>query len=193
METRIPKNVIRQTRLSLGMTQEELAQLAGISRQRLIREEQFISVDPSDAVVKALSVRSNDLTSVDIIRRYQKSRTRLLAQFSEDLVSSPFYQDRVSDAFNYALDYFDALPVLRSPTKMFREYLFEHYGLPTSAIKFCQFTGMHPATLSDIETGKTDWKGATALINVLSDRLAISKQHLSGLGTIHDSYFIRKG
>jgi hypothetical protein len=75
---------------------------------------------------------------------------------------------------------------------MFREYLFEHYGLPSSAIKFCQFTGMHPATLSDIETGKTDWSGAGAFKEVLRERLAVSDEHISGLGTIHDSYFIRK-
>lgn len=190
MEPRIPKNVIKDLRESIGMTQLELAEAANVTRQRIIREEQFISVEPSDSVLRALSEKL-DIDPLVISRDYRHARERLHTHFYEDLTTSPFYSSRLQDAFLYALDYYDAVSGVRSPTMMFREYLFEHYGLPSSAIKFCQFTGMHPATLSDIETGKTDWDGASALIVILM-RLKMGEGTIDQLGTLHDNYFLRR-
>ena len=191
MEPRVPANIIKELRESKGITQAQLAEYTGVSRQRIIREEQFLSVEPSDAVVHALA-RGLDVDPLDISKKYRSARERMHENFTEDLTTSPFYQSRVRGAFDYALDYYDGLSEIRSPTRLFRECLFEHYGLPNSAIKFCQFTGMHPATLSDIETAKTDWLGCDALISVLTHNLKVPYELVEQLGTLHDNYFMRR-
>ena len=191
MEPRVPANIIKELRESKGITQAQLAEHTGVSRQRIIREEQFLSVEPSNEVVIALA-SGLDVDPLDISKKYRAAREKMHTNFTEDLTTSPFYQSRVRDAFNYATDYFDALSEIRSPTRLFREYLFEHYGLPSSAIKFCQFTGMHPATLSDIETAKTDWLGCDSLISVFSHNLDVPHELIQQLGTLHDNYFMRR-
>ena len=189
----MPPNVIRDLRESLGLTQKDLAELASITPQRVLRDEQFIYITPADSVVRALSERLEDTSEQSIIDRYVKARSKMHRLFTDDLTTSPFYQDRVNDAVNYAIDHYDDKPGdLQSPTKMFRWILFEHYGLPSSAIKFSQFTGMHPGTLSDIETGKIDWSAADLFIHVLKSNLAVSDKHIAMLGRLHDNYFIRK-
>ena len=192
MIARIPRNVIKDLRESLGLTQKELAELAGVTPQRVLREEQFVYVTPSDSILAALSDRVLDTDSVSITDRYVKARNQLHREFTEDLCTSPFYDTNMQHFVNYAVDYWDALSELRSPTRMFRESLFEEYGLPKSAIKFSIYTGMHPGTLSDIETAKTDWAGAAAFIHVLRTNLGVPGSYITQLGILHDQYFMRK-
>lgn len=197
METRLPPNPIRVLRESLGLTQKELAELSHVTPQRVLREEQFIYRTPSEDILGALSVESTakgePISTHELISDYVVNREKLHREFTEDLCTSPFYQRNVQDAINFAVDYWDALPTLRSPIMLFRQSLFAHFGLPVSAVKFSTFTGMHPGTLSDIETGKTDWNGAAALVHVLRSNLGLSDRHIQNLGSLHDQYFMRRG
>ena len=189
MITRVPENPIRKLREARHLTQKDLAELAGVTPQRVLREEQFIYASPSEAILTALS--ENELGQKRLSNDYCIARAQLHLDFREDLVTSPFYEEYVGHCVDHAIDYWDALSELRSPTRLFREQLFEQYGLPPSAVKFSMYTGMHPGTLSDIETGKTDWKGASALIRVLEDSLNVPERHIEQLGILHDQYFMR--
>ena len=195
MITRIPRNPIRDLRESLGLTQKELAEHAGVTAQRVLREEQFVYETPSQKILDAF--KQDNLAPVDLsldtlVSDYVKARNKLHRDFTEDLVTSPFYIQHAKYALDYVIDYWDALSVLKSPVKMFREALFGNYGLPTSAIKFSIYTGMHPGTLSDIETGKTDWNGAAALKTVLRGNLGLEGAMIETLGILHDQYFVRR-
>lgn len=191
MEPRIPDNVIRDLRTSAGLTQKELAKRASVTPGRVLREEQFLYVEPSPRIVSALSeIFSKQFKPEEIVQDYVTAREKMHQHFYDDLVTSPDYLAQLARAVDYAVDYFDE-GHLRPPTMLFREHLFEAYGLPTSAIKFCQFTGMHAGTLSDIETGKTDWNGADALRGIYL-RMGMTYDMIRHLGTVHDSFFLRR-
>lgn len=193
MQARMPRNVIKDLRESLGLTQKDLAELAGVTPQRILREEQFVYVTPSESILKALwSALGESDAAHSIEGDYVRQRAQLHREFTEDLCTSPFYDTKVQQALDYAVDYWDALSELKSPTRMFRESLFEEYGLPKSAIKFSIYTGMHPGTLSDIETAKTDWSGAAAFTHVLRSNLCVDSKVIELLGKLHDQYFMRK-
>lgn len=189
-ETRIPPNPIKIKREKLNLTQKELAHLSNVTPQRVLREEQFIYTQASPDIIASLSEDDNEHD--DMANEYVVQRMKLHQQFTEDLVTSPFYEEWVGHAVNYAIDYWDALSVVRSPTRLFRESLFEHYCIPNSAVKFSMFTGMHPGTLSDIETGKTDWAGARSLVTILEVNLRVPEAQIQQLGLLHDQFFMRK-
>lgn len=190
----MPANPIRELRESLGLTQKDLAELAGVTPQRVLREEQYVYELPSEKITNALQERNPSVApnTLTLVVDYVRNRNQLHRDFSRDLTESPFYEQHLRHAVDYATDYWDALSELRSPTKMFRASLFEQFGLPDSAIKFTIYTGMHPGTLSDIETGKTDWDGAVALKEVFRNALHVPGDLMSVLGILHDQYFMRK-
>jgi transcriptional regulator with XRE-family HTH domain len=193
MQARMPRNPIKDLRESLGLTQKELAAQAGVTPNRVLREEQFVYERPSEKILFALWTAMEESDDAHHIEGdYLKAREQLHREFTDDLITSPFYDQHVKYALDYAIDYWDALSELRSPVRMFRESLFENYGLPPSAIKFSIYTGMHPGTLSDIETGKTDWNGAAALKHVLRSNLGCNNRIIDTLGVVHDQFFMRK-
>lgn len=195
MQARMPRNPIKDLRESLGLTQKELAELAGVTTNLVLRNEQFVYAEPSAQILNAMHIEAynNDVLFPSSLEAdYIKAREQLHREFTDDLVTSPFYDQHVKYALDYAIDYWDAQSTVRSPIRMFRESLFENYGLPSSAIKFSIYTGMHPGTLSDIETGKTDWNGAAALKHILRSNLACSNRIIDTLGVVHDQFFMRK-
>src|SRR6478609_5271056 len=141
MEINVPPNPIREARLSHNLSQEELAALAKVSPQKLLRDEQFVYIDPSPSVLHALEKYGED--ELELGKLYRQRRATLHGNFYRALSESPFYESTVQAVFDYVVDHFD-VPTVQSPTKMFRSELFRHYGLPDSAIKFSQYTGMHP-------------------------------------------------
>ena len=191
MEPRIPDNVIRDLRTSAGLSQKELAELAGVTPGRVLREEQFVYEKPSPAILQALSEKfEKQFKPEEIVQDYVFNRDRMHQQFFDDMVMSENHLGVLAQCVDYAVDYYD-IGGMKPPTKLFREHLFQHYGLPDSAIKFSQYTGMHPATLSDIELGKVPWEGCDAFIKVLL-RMGMTYSLIRNLGTVHDDYFVKR-
>lgn len=191
MEPRIPDNVIRDLRTSAGLSQKELAELAGVTPGRVLREEQFVYEKPSPAILQALSEKfEKQFKPEEIVQDYVFNRDRMHQQFFDDMVMSENHLGVLAQCVDYAVDYYDQ-GGMKPPTKLFREHLFQHYGLPDSAIKFTQYTGMHPATLSDIELGKVPWEGCDAFIKVLL-RMGMTYSLIRNLGTVHDDYFVKR-
>lgn len=191
MEPRIPDNVIRDLRTNAGLSQKELAHKANVTPQRVLRDEQFVYVEPAPSIVQALSeIFSKQFKPEEIVADYTANREKMHQQFFDDLVSDGQNLGVLARAVDYAVDYYDEGEI-KSPVKMFRKHLFQHYGLPDSAIKFCQYTGMHQATLSDIELGKVTWESCDALIRILL-RMGMTYSLIRNLGTVHDDYFMRR-
>ena len=192
MEPRIPDNVIRDLRTSAGLSQKELAELAGVTPGRVLREEQFVYERPSPAILQALSEKfEKQFKPEEIVQDYVFNRDRMHQQFFDDMVMSENHLGVLARCVDYAVDYYDDKNVYRSPTKLFREHLFQHYGLPDSAIKFTQYTGMHPATLSDIELGKVPWEECDAFRKIML-KLGCTYDMLRNLGVIHDEFFLKR-
>ena len=191
MEPRIPDNVIRDLRTSAGLSQKELAELAGVTPGRVLREEQFVYERPSPAILQALSEKFEKQFKPDeIVADYLACRERMHQDFYDDMVLSDNHLGALARAVDYAVDYYD-VGAMKAPTRLFREHLFQHYGLPDSAIKFTQYTGMHPGTLSDIELGKVPWEGCDAFIKVLL-RMGMTYYLIRNLGVVHDDYFVKR-
>lgn len=191
MEPRVPDNVIRDLRTSAGLTQKELAELAGVTPGRVLREEQFVYVEPSPAIVRALSEKfEQGVSPREIVADYVASRERMHQDFFDDMVLSDNHLNALARSVDYAVDYYDQ-GAMKPPTKLFREHLFQHYGLPDSAIKFSQYTGMHPGTLSDMELGKVPWEGCDAFIKILL-RMGTTYSLIRNLGVVHDDFFVKR-
>jgi hypothetical protein len=118
---------------------------------------------------------------------YSVDRQLMIDSNFSRLLMAQDYMAIVAHAINHAIDYYEPT---KPPVKLFREYLFDHYGLPLSAIKFCRYTGLHPATLSEIETGKVDWPSTGLAFKEVLRRLELSKDQLAILGRAHDNYYL---
>lgn len=175
--------VIRQ---ELGLTQKELAKFAKVSVQSVLRSEQGLHPNLSGRIASALSELSN-IPSSTIRREYRACRARNITQFSLDLTSDPNYWPTVEDALIGASIH---STVNYSPVKYFRIYLFDHYGLPTSGIKFCALTGLHSAVLNSVESGRVTWRECRALHRVLSEVLAMTDKDIAYLGQLHDEFYL---
>lgn len=170
-------NIVREIRKRADITQKELANLAGLSTLFILRAEQFLHVELSKPLSVALaSIDPDNRSAEDISLVYFKGRLLQLKFNSDMMTSSPYYRIRVSKAMNYAVDHSlnsDQAKASKDshshPFALFRTHLFTAFDLPTSQIKFCVFTGVHPTVIAALEsysTGLLD-SVATALSIVL--------------------------
>lgn len=191
LETRT--STVEKLRKQLSLTQRELAATSGVTRQTILKVEQFLLPNLPSNVAKALSAyltsqAAPNYSPPDILQQiYLSERKAHIEDFTETLSANPFYKARIGEALNYAMDHFDNL-MEESPVKHFREYLFNRSELPTSAIKFCYYTGMHPAVLSRTESGKIFWASCLMLQDVLAEVLVIPPDVIDDLGELHDSW-----
>lgn len=175
-------------RRELGLTQRELANHAGVSTQSIMRAEQGLHPTLSGGIAKALSELGN--TDEAIIRRdYKRTRAWNIKQFSLDLTSSDNYELCRKEALTHTREYAQYNPT-SSPTKYWREFIFSFFGIPLSGIKFCTYTGLHSAVLSNVENGKVTWRESKAFQRVLSEVLNCSEFEIALLGKLHDEFYL---
>lgn len=170
-------------RTELGLTQRELARHAKVSIQTVMRAEQGLHPHLSGRVANALSELAN-IPASTIRREYRACRARNIAEFSNELTSQPNYAIALNSAIRLAATS-DGPPI-----QNFREQLFGDYGLPTSGIKFCVMTGLHSAVLNNVESGRVTWSETKSLQRVLKDILRVPDVLITGLGKLHDEYYL---
>jgi transcriptional regulator with XRE-family HTH domain len=152
-------NVVRDIRTSADITQKDLARQAGLSSIFVLRAEQFLHVELSPALSVALSkIDPHGRSAEEISEAYHKGRMIQLRVNSEAITSNPYYRVRIRNALNYAIDHsltHDQAKVsdekFSHPFALFRTHLFTSFDMPTSQIKFCVFTGVHPTVLAAVE------------------------------------------
>ena len=151
-----PLNPIKELRNRLDLTQQDLANLAGISQQGVLRYEQSLYEEPSDKLVDTLCTElalrglspTNDpelgeylgswSTPTDlrnsIIRRYQENRLQI--------------QQDAAYLFRYSH------PV----TRFANEHPFETWRAKVldsrSRMRFCILLAVHPSVVAEYEKGK---------------------------------------
>lgn len=141
----IIQSSIRELRLSLGISQQELAIQAGVSRHSVIRTEQLCYPSPLPSLVSTLS---------DIVGT------------SESVITSNYLSDvhanRLYTADNYLSNHTRLIYLANTmplstmhPFQLWRETVCEELSLPESRIHFSQLCSIHPATLYKYETFKT--------------------------------------
>ena len=153
-------NVVRDIRSVANMTQKELADLAGVSPLFVLRAEQYLHVALSDRLATALSeIDSAGRLTSQIMEAYVNGRSMQLRINGSMLTQNPYFHQRVKAALDYATDNFlNADQALHESDKhpffLFRTYLFTAFDLPTSQIKFANFTGIHPTVIANLEMYK---------------------------------------
>lgn len=173
-----PPNIVHRIRTKAGVTQASLADKAGMSPLSVIRAEQGLHPTLSGALCSILSLLDPDQRLPSTIAQiYSQERSENINLFLKELTGQPDYVDTVRTALDYATDRYTPRFTIpsdvsgessyRHPLYLTRTFIFSHYGLPTSAIKFCALTGTHPATISAIESGKYTLSDAPALVKIL--------------------------
>ena len=151
MLTNLNSSHIRQLRLQINLTQQELAIQCGVSRHAIIRQEQLCYPTPLPSVVSTLSditglselfIRTCYLNDVTTNRL---NTAELLRPISLSLLSSA---KRTNSTIS------------KHPFMAWREHIFTIAGLPDSRIHFSIMTSIHPATLTKYEAFKTGFPGA---------------------------------
>lgn len=149
-------NIVEQIRKESSITQKRLAELSGLSVLYIIRAEQGMSQALPSNLLGVLSNLSGSDTK-EIQETYIFQRAAMVAYYLKKVHDNPKNDEFITEAIGWALDNYtpkvgSAVGVkLSHPLYLFRTRFCQLHGLPTSAIKFCQMFGMHPATISEIE------------------------------------------
>ena len=141
-------STIKQLRLSIGITQNELAIQAGVSRHSVIRQEQLCYPTPLPSIISLLSDvlgTSEDLIIHSYLRDVSLNRhnTGLTALSDHDRLI--YLANKVSRTPSISIH----------PFQIWRESVFDRQDISTSRIHFSQLCSIHPATLSKYEAFKT--------------------------------------
>ena len=167
-------NIIKQTRLDLGITQREVAQLAGMSPQAVMRYEQSLYENLSDKLAAAISTISG-VTLEDIYKQYVIDRT----------------QQQVS-AWRYV-----AIPPPIHFTDSVHPFLNFRQGITTAAVgnrsrmSFCILLAVHPATVAEYDSGRVS--AMPALIKRALINADISAEYLKTLCEMGEIWYERYG
>jgi predicted transcriptional regulator len=153
-------NVVRDIRSVANMTQKELADLADVSPLFILRAEQYLHVALSERLAHVLSeIDTQGRSAATILETYITGRGMQLRINGSMLTQNPYYKQRVKAALDYATDHFlnsdqAVTDSGKHPFTLFRTYLFTAFDLPTSQIKFANFTGIHPTVIANLEAYK---------------------------------------
>ena len=131
-------NIITELRASAGLSQQELAALADITRRYIISLEKGI---PNSVPVRVLEVLSEGtgVTPDSIRKEYSKSKEMKIEH----------YIDLVNDALQLS----DRNDIIKMDMTDFRYHLEDLTSLSMTQIKFCEYFGINPAALSIYERG----------------------------------------
>lgn len=178
-------NIVKDIRLSVEMTQRELAEEAGISTLAVLRSEQYLYVDLPDTLAIALSdIDPEGRTATNIALSYEKGRKMQLKVNSDAITSNPYFRSRIRAGLDYAVDHFQTVDQAalvddnsHHPFVLFRTYLFAAFDLPTSQIQFCLFTGLNPAVVAKFESYDSNFpdtvkEALSFILDMRSDEIA---------------------
>ena len=137
-------NTITRYRKDANLTEAQLARLAGVSRDYIVKLEQTVYTTPSGRILEVLS----DLcytTPKEILTEYEaewneKSRVIEVIDDWSVLVDEWKNELRIKD---------------EHPHILLRHLISKRVGLAGSQIKWAKWGSIHPAVLSKYELGKT--------------------------------------
>lgn len=137
-------NTITRYRKDANLTEAQLATLAGVSRDYIVKLEQTVYTTPSGRILEVLS----DLcytTPSEILTEYT-------AEWNEKSLVIPLIEDWevLVDEWKNARLVSDAHPHI-----LLRHIIAKRVGLAGSQIKWAKWGSIHPAILSKYELGKT--------------------------------------
>jgi len=140
-------NTITRYRKDAGLTEQQLADAAGVSRDYIVKLEQTMYATPSGKVLEVLS----DLTyshENDIELEYLHEYKIKPSQLPVGLVPNwRFIKDVWRSEYHTHPD--------RNPHRVLREIIAREASLPGSQIKWAKWGNIHPAVLNKYELGKT--------------------------------------
>lgn len=184
-------HTLRDIRLKAEMPQQELAHRANVTPGVVLKMEQFILNKVPLSVIRVLetfNIFDPDLADKDLQEVYAWERQAFIDTFFERFALND-YTEHFERASRYANQY-TRLSADGHPVRLFRQHLSEDLGIPASQIKFCMYTGFHPATLSNIESGKCTWRECSSFIEILK-QMRVPDHIIVSLGHLNDYYFLR--
>lgn len=186
-------NPLRQLRSDLFMTQEEVADLAGITSQSILRYEQGLYEKPSLKLIQTLlSLGSpSNVTIQSVTKDYSKWRTahqRLASVYFTPV--GTLYRLRIieSDWFsvgggatqNPIIQRFEPL---ESPFETWRTGILDN----PSRMNFCILLAIHPSVVASYEKGRR--RGMPPLIRIALVHAGVSLEVLDRLEALGEHYY----
>ena len=146
-------NVITRYRKDAGLTEQQLAEQAGVTRDYIVKLEQTVYATPSGKVLEVLS----DLT----YSREQDIELEYLHEFKQKPSNLPV---GLVPNWGYITDLWRAALVAHDnhPHQILRQLIAHEANLPGSQIKWAKWGNIHPAVLNKYELGKT-WRMPVAV------------------------------
>lgn len=148
-------NPIKQFRLQLGMTQTDLADLAGISQQGVLRYEQSLYEEPSSKLVTALA---EAMDYAGITPEYDPSDP--MTGHTRNLLIGLYKTNRLEiqrEAARYFSKYYPVMSHgMEHPFITWRTHILG----TSSRMKFCILLAVHPAVVAEYEKGKRPYMPA---------------------------------
>lgn len=166
------ENIIKRARLSRSITQREVARLADMSPQAVMRYEQGLYENLSMKLLNAIS-ELIDIPRVVIETDYDSYRDwkqKAAGQYLQQ--PPPLY-------FNEALH----------PFKNFRQRLTSGAVGNESRMAFCILLAVHPATVAEYDEGKV--KSMPALIERALKNAGLSDEYLKSLQELGEIWYER--
>lgn len=138
---------MKEYRQSAGLTIDELARLADVTHDLVVKFETAVFTTASPNVVEALS-EAGGFDVSEIYNDYLAQRTAN-ASLMDNLVESnapPPWQE-ITTKLCKPLS-------TKHPHQQLREWLFDYYGLQTTAYYYCRSMGIPHSSLHKYESGK---------------------------------------
>lgn len=164
------KNPIKEARLRRGISQRELAGLAGMSAQAVMRYEQGLYENLSDKLATATAELDSQPVG-EVIRDYA------------------LYRDFVQREASLAVVPPAELRHGEHPFTTFERNLMRSKGKRPSRISFCILLAIHPATVAEYDMGKV--KHMPALIERALINAGMHNEDIETLKTFGELYYER--
>lgn len=142
-------STLKELREELHLTQQELADQAGVSRHAILRLEQLCYPTPLPNVINTLSdiLGTSEAT---LTQRYLDDVNLNRALSGEQYFYDHPYMIAVAEALTKQPNH-----KVVHPFEQWRTAITDYSGLASSRIHFSQLTSIHPATLARYESFKT--------------------------------------
>ena len=138
---------MKEYRQSAGLTVDELAELAGVTHDLVIKFETAVFTTASPPIVEALCEKGG-FSASEILDDYIAQRAAnasLMANLVESNAPPPWQE--IATKLCRPLS-------TKHPHQQLREWLFDYYGLTTSAYYYCRAMGIPHSSLHKYESGK---------------------------------------